>query len=76
LTVVVGIRSTQRVESMHRTIKVGLDPNIKLYKLVQLHEQVIVEHRDKDGHSDHITIHTYSVIEGVLCSIKSHAAKV
>jgi len=70
------MRSTQRVEGMHRTIKIGIDPMMKLYRLVQLHEQVIMEQRRADGHSDHTTVHTFPVIDGVLSSIKAHAAKV
>jgi len=61
---------------MHRTIKIGIDPMIKLYRLVQLRKQVIVEQRRADKHSDHRTVHTFSIIEGVLCNIKAHAAKV
>ena len=38
-------------------------------------EQVISEQWHKDGHSDRTTIHTYFVIDGVLCNIKLHAAK-
>jgi len=49
---------------------------IKLYRLVQLHEQVIVEQRRADEHSDDTTVHTFRVIEGALCNIKADAAKV
>ena len=43
LSITVGMSTTQRVKSMHRIIKVGLDSNIQLYKLIQLLEQVIPE---------------------------------
>ncbi|KAJ8427540.1 hypothetical protein Cgig2_019959 [Carnegiea gigantea] len=65
-----GKRSTQRYESMHRTIKTSIDPSMKLYRLVQLYDQVMEELRVQDGHNDYMTVHTYPVIEGVLHSIK------
>jgi len=49
---------------------------IKLYRLGQLHEQVITEQRSADGQNDLITVHTFPVIDVVLCNVKAHAAKV
>jgi len=71
-----GMRSTQRCESMHRTIKASMDPGMKLYRLVQLYNQVIEELPVQDGHNDYMTLHTYPVIRGILCNVKAHAATI
>jgi len=70
------MRSIQRVEDIHRTIKIRIDLMVKLYRLIQLHEQVITKQRRADGHSDHTTVHTFPIIDGVLCNVKAHVAKV
>ena len=49
---------------------------MKLYRLVQLYDQVMEELRVQDGHNDYMTVDTYPVIEGVLHSIKAYAAKI
>ena len=54
----------------------GIDPLIKLCRLNQLHEQVITKQRRRDGCNDHIAVHTFPVIDGVLCNFKSHATNV
>ena len=69
------MRSTQRCESMHRTIKASIDPSMKLYKLVKLYDQVMEEIQVQDGHNHYMTLHTYPVIRGLLCNVKEHAAK-
>ena len=51
-----------------------MDPGMKLYRLVQLYDQVIEELRVQDGHNDYMTLHTYPVIKGILCNVKAHAA--
>ncbi|KAJ8443296.1 hypothetical protein Cgig2_015774 [Carnegiea gigantea] len=71
-----GMRSTQRCESMYRTIKTSIDPSMKLYRLVQLYDQVMEELRVQDGHNDYMIVHTYLVIEGVFHIIKAYAAKI
>jgi len=70
------MRSTQRVEEVYRKNKIGRNQKIKIYRFVQLHKQVIMEQRRADGHSDHTTVHTFHVIDGVLFNVKAHAEKV
>jgi len=71
-----GMRSTQRCESMHRTIKASMDPSMKLYRLVKLYDQVMEELRVQDGHNDYMALHTYLVISGILYNVKAHAATI
>ena len=71
-----GMGSTQRCESMHRTIKTSIDAGMKLYRLIQLYDQVMEELRIQEGYNDYMTEDTYLVIEGVLHSIKAYAAKI
>jgi len=35
-------------------------------------EELRVQH----GHNDYMTLHTYPVIGGILCNVKTHAAKI
>jgi len=44
-----------------------------LYRFVELYDQVLVEIRFNEGNFNYTFIHTFPVIEGVLCNIKSYA---
>jgi len=61
---------------MHRTIQASIDPSMKLYRLVKLYDQVMEDLRVQDGHNDYMTLHTYPIIGGIICNVKTHAAKI
>ena len=70
------MRSTQRCESMNRTLKKVLDQKIMLYRFVQLFDASIKDMRFDNGTDDFTTLYSEPVLTGTLCNIKKHAASI
>ena len=71
-----NMRSTQRIESMHRNIKSSMTVKQKSYELVELYGQAIIELRVQDRCSEFATIYTYPLIDGIFSTIKSDGVKI
>lgn len=70
------MRSTQRCESMHRTLKRMLEKKVMLYRFVEYYFQEINSLRWEEGYQDHRTADTHPCCSGVLLSLKNHTAQI
>lgn len=70
------MRSTQRCESMNRTLKKVLDQKLLLYRFIQFFDASLEEMRFDDGEDDYITKHSEPVFKGALYHVMSHAATI
>lgn len=70
-----GMRSTQRCESMNSTLKTVMNEKIMLYKFVEKYDGVLENIRFEEDGDDYNSSHTFPVIEGILPEIKNEAAK-
>ncbi|KAL4278814.1 hypothetical protein GQ457_03G033600 [Hibiscus cannabinus] len=70
------MRSTQRCESMHRTLKSLLDRKVMLYRFVNYYHKELDSLRWEEGRQDYKTINEQPVCDGVLTSLKRHASRV
>ncbi|KAL4319929.1 hypothetical protein GQ457_18G013090 [Hibiscus cannabinus] len=71
-----AMRSTQRCESMHRTLKSLLDRKVMLYQFVNYYHKELDSLRWEEGRQDYKTINEQPVCDGVLTSLKKHASRV
>ncbi|XP_056695564.1 protein FAR1-RELATED SEQUENCE 5-like [Spinacia oleracea] len=72
----VGMRSTQRCESMNSSLKTVFNKKIMLYKFVELYDQVLKDIRFTESGLDYQTKHTTPIIKGVLSGVKTHVVTV
>ncbi|KAL4383302.1 hypothetical protein GQ457_15G015820 [Hibiscus cannabinus] len=71
-----GMRTTQRCESMNKTLKALLDKKVMLYRFVECCHKELQSLRWKEGHQDYKTMDEQPYCDGVLATLKSNAAKI
>ncbi|KAL4303519.1 hypothetical protein GQ457_10G011920 [Hibiscus cannabinus] len=71
-----GMRTTQRCESMNKTLKALLDRKVMLYQFVECYHKELQSLRWKESHEDYKTMDEQPYCDGVLATLKSNAAKV
>ena len=71
-----GMRSTQRYESMNRTVKAFVNKKMKLYQFVQSYERGVSEIRYQEMQNDDISKYSIPKIHPPLLNIKRDAAQV
>lgn len=71
-----GMRSTQRCESMHRTLKKMLDQKVFLYDFVNHYHDELNKLRYEEGRQDYKTAHEHPVCDGILSRLKSQISKI
>ncbi|KAL4377675.1 hypothetical protein GQ457_02G036430 [Hibiscus cannabinus] len=71
-----SMRSTQRCESMHRTLKSLLDRKVMLYRFVNYYHKELDSLWWEEGRQDYKIINEQPVCDGVLTSLKRYASRV
>ncbi|KAL4363690.1 hypothetical protein GQ457_04G017920 [Hibiscus cannabinus] len=71
-----GMRTTQRCESMNRTIKRLLDTKVMLYRFIDYYHKELQTLRWEEGRQDYRTMDEQPYCDGVLTTLKSNASHV
>ncbi|KAL4310833.1 hypothetical protein GQ457_01G049760 [Hibiscus cannabinus] len=71
-----GMRTTQRCESMNKTVKRLLDRKVMLYRFIDYYHKELQSLRWEEGRQDYRTMDEQPYCDGVLATLKSNAARV
>ena len=70
------MRTTQRCESMNRTLKTWLNKKVMLYRFVENYHKQLQSLRWEEGHQDYKSMDEQPHCDGVLGCLKQNATQV